>query len=190
VPTHTGLKSRFFRHSLRDRIPIDIRSLVNRSMSDLIDTRDAAKTIELGPILGDTAPHSSGTVANPNGHSANDTQNHGQSSQVGDEMTSDEKVEHGTKVIGDDTNTIPREAMEPSTSRPPSRLSPQRTRSGVETVDRREKGSSEQKGSNAMLNLPPPLPFDLKVSNLWVGVPHSGPSRFVPGSLLSSEADS
>ena len=29
---------------------------------------------------------------------------------------------------------------------------------------------------NALLNLPPPLPFDLKVSNLWVGVPHRGPS--------------
>lgn len=158
-------------------------------MSDPIDTQDAAKTIELGPILGDTAPHSSGTVANPNGHSADDTQNHGQSPQGGDEMTSDEKVEHGTRVIGDDTNTVPREAIKPSTPRQPSRLSHQRTRSGVETGDRREKGSSEQKGSNAMLNLPPPLPFDLKVSNLWVGVPHSGPSRYVSVSLFPSGTD-
>ena len=104
-------------------------------------------------------------------------------------MTSDEKVEHGTRVIGDDTNTSPREAIEPSMSRPSSHMSPQRTRSGVETLDRREKGSSEQKGSNAMLNLPPPLPFDLKVSNLWVGVPHSGPSRYVSVSLFPSGTD-
>lgn len=30
--------------------------------------------------------------------------------------------------------------------------------------------------ANALLNLPPPLPFDLRVSSLWVGVPHRGPS--------------
>lgn len=30
--------------------------------------------------------------------------------------------------------------------------------------------------ANALLNLPPPLPFDLRVSNLWVGVPARGPS--------------
>jgi len=158
-------------------------------MSDPIDAHNHVNTIELGPILGDTAPHSSGTVANPNGHSADDTHNHGQISQDGDEMTSDDKVEHGTRDIGDDTNTVPREAIEPSMSRPPSRLTPERPRSGVETVDRREKGSSEQKGSNAMLNLPPPLPFDLNVSNLWVGVPHSGPSRYVSVSLSPSGTD-
>jgi hypothetical protein len=27
-------------------------------------------------------------------------------------------------------------------------------------------------GTNALLNLPPPLPFDLAVNDLWVGVPH------------------
>lgn len=39
--------------------------------------------------------------------------------------------------------------------------------------------SAHSKGDqnvNALLNLPPPLPFDLSVSNLWVGVPHRGPS--------------
>lgn len=40
----------------------------------------------------------------------------------------------------------------------------------------KEQGSIDPHNVNALLNLPPPLPFDLKVSNLWVGVPHRGPS--------------
>lgn len=39
-----------------------------------------------------------------------------------------------------------------------------------------ETGAMDMSNVNALLNLPPPLPFDLKVSNLWVGVPHRGPS--------------
>jgi hypothetical protein len=33
-------------------------------------------------------------------------------------------------------------------------------------------GSDALPGTNALLNLPPPLPFDLAVTDLWVGVPH------------------
>lgn len=37
-------------------------------------------------------------------------------------------------------------------------------------------GGREGADTSALLNLPPPLPFDLHVSNLWVGVPNRGPS--------------
>jgi hypothetical protein len=33
-------------------------------------------------------------------------------------------------------------------------------------------GSDTLPGTSALLNLPPPLPFDLAVTDLWVGVPH------------------
>jgi hypothetical protein len=36
---------------------------------------------------------------------------------------------------------------------------------------RKEPGQLEP-AANALLNLPPPLPFNLAVTNLWVGVPH------------------
>lgn len=45
-----------------------------------------------------------------------------------------------------------------------------------ELTKERAEGQIDSRNANALLNLPPPLPFDLKVSNLWVGVPHRGPS--------------
>jgi hypothetical protein len=159
-------------------------------MSTPTDTHDAANAYELGPIIGDTGSHHSEIVAKSNDHATDDSQEHGQSSQDGNEIASDEKAGNGRRVLGDKTNSTSREANQAATPSLSPQLSPQRTRSGVETEDRREKQSSEQKGSNAMLNLPPPLPFDLKVSNLWVGVPHSGPSRYVRAARWSgSEAN-
>lgn len=64
------------------------------------------------------------------------------------------------------------------------------TRRGIEAEH--EKRDSTAVGSihgdprSALLNLPPPLPFDLQVSNLWVGVPHRGPSSYVD--LMSTTA--
>jgi hypothetical protein len=147
-------------------------------MSTPTDTHDAANTYELGPIIGDTGSHHSGTIAKSNDHAKVGSQEQGQSSKDGDEIASNEKAGNGRSVLGDETNSTSREAIqdEATNSSPSPPLSLQQTRSGVD-ADRREKQPSGQKGSNAMLNLPPPLPFDLKVSNLWVGVPHSGPSR-------------
>ena len=45
-----------------------------------------------------------------------------------------------------------------------------------QTSGEEKRGTIDIHNVNALLNLPPPLPFDLKVSNLWVGVPHRGPS--------------
>jgi hypothetical protein len=149
-------------------------------MSAPTDTQAAANNIELGPIIGETGTHPSDIIAKSTDHAANDGQEHGQSSQDGDEIASDEKTGDVSRVVGDEPKSTSGELIQAGMPSQSPHLSPQRTRSGVETVDRREKQSSEQKDSNAMLNLPPPLPFDLKVSNLWVGVPHSGPSRYVP----------
>jgi hypothetical protein len=47
----------------------------------------------------------------------------------------------------------------------------------IEAIDRadivigRNISRMEDDKDNALLNLPPPVPFDLKVENLWVGVP-------------------
>jgi hypothetical protein len=161
-------------------------------MSTSADTQDAVNTFELGPVIGDAGSHPPGTIFQSKNHTTDDSQEHGQSSQDGDEIASDEKAENASKIIGEGTKYTSHEAMQaevPSSSPSPP-LSLQRTRSGMEAADRREKQSSEQKGSNAMLNLPPPLPFDLKVPNLWVGVPHSGPSRYVRAACrLASGAD-
>ena len=183
---HKGLP---LRQSRRDCIPIDPRPFVNRSMSNPADTQ-AVNTFELGPLIGDTGPHPTGptgTISESTNQTMDDSQEPEQSSQDGDELASNENPGNGRRVLGDETNSISREAIQDdapnlSPSRP---LSLQQTRSGVD-ADRREKQSSEQKGSNAMLNLPPPLPFDLKVSNLWVGVPHSGPSRYVRAACRSA----
>jgi hypothetical protein len=148
-------------------------------MSAPTDTHEAANNIELGPIIGETVTHPSEVIAKSSDHANNDGQEQGQSSQGGDEIASDEKTGGESRVVGDKQNSTSREVIKAEIPSQSLHLSPQRTRSGVETVDRREKQSSEQKDSNAMLNLPPPLPFDLNVSNLWVGVPHSGPSRYV-----------
>jgi hypothetical protein len=146
-------------------------------MSTPTDTHNAANTFELGPVFGPTGSHPTGNISESNNYTTDDSQEHGQSSQDGNEIASDEKARNGRRVLGDETNSTSREAIRQALNSSPSPpLSLQQTRSGVD-ADRREKQSSEQKGSNAMLNLPPPLPFDLKVSNLWVGVPHSGPSR-------------
>jgi hypothetical protein len=40
-------------------------------------------------------------------------------------------------------------------------------------------GSDALPGTNALLNLPPPLPFDLAVTDLWVGVPHRATPSWV-----------
>ena len=50
----------------------------------------------------------------------------------------------------------------------------------------------EEGGHSALLNLPPPLPFDLRVDGLTVGVPLTGPHKWVPKWLRKrkkSEAD-
>ena len=50
----------------------------------------------------------------------------------------------------------------------------------------------EEGGHSALLNLPPPLPFDLRVDGLTVGVPLTGPNKWVPKWLRKrkkSEAD-
>lgn len=141
------------------------------------NTHNAADTLELGPIIGDVGSHPNETIVKPKEHATDHSQVHGQSLRDGDAIASDEKAGNAIRIVGDKANSTSREAIQPEEPSPSPRLSLQPTRSGVETADRREKQSSEQKGSNAMLNLPPPLPFDLKVSNLWVGVPHSGPSR-------------
>jgi hypothetical protein len=44
------------------------------------------------------------------------------------------------------------------------------------STSEKEAGTNARNGRSALLNLPPPLPFDLAVTNLWVGVPHRGPS--------------
>jgi hypothetical protein len=176
----------FFPHSSPDCIPIDPGSFVNRSMSTPTDTHDAVNTFELGPVIADVGSTPTGPISESNNHRTGDSQEHGQSSQDGDEIASDEKPGDGRSVVGEETNPTSREAIQAGTPSLSPQLSPQQTRSGVETEDRREKQSSEQKGSNAMLNLPPPLPFDLKVSNLWVGVPHSGPSRYVRAACRSA----
>jgi hypothetical protein len=155
-------------------------------MSTPTDIHDAANTYELGPVIGDTGSHHSGTIAKSNDHAIAGNKEQEQSSQGRFEMASEEKTGNGSRMVGDETNSTSREAIQAATPSLSPQLSPQRTRSGVETEDRREKQSSEQKGSNAMLNLPPPLPFDLKVSNLWVGVPHSGPSRYVRAACRSA----
>jgi len=149
-------------------------------MSIPADTQ-AASTFELGPVIGDTGSHPAGptgTSSESNNQTMDDSQEPEQSSQDGDELASNENAGNGRRVLGDETHPISREAIQDDApnSSPSPPLSLRQTRSGVD-ADRREKQSSEQKGSNAMLNLPPPLPFDLRVSNLWVGVPHSGPSR-------------
>ena len=141
------------------------------------NTHNTVGMFELGPAVGDAGSHPNKTIAKTNNHATDESQEQGQSFQDGDEIASDEKAGNGSRVVGDETNSTSREAMQAPEPSPSPHLSLQPTRSGVETADRREKQSSENKESNAMLNLPPPLPFDLKVSNLWVGVPHSGPSR-------------
>jgi hypothetical protein len=47
------------------------------------------------------------------------------------------------------------------------------------STSEKEAGTNARDGRSALLNLPPPLPFDLAVANLWVGVPHRGPSSQV-----------
>jgi len=158
-------------------------------MFDPADTQ-AVNTFELGPVIGDTGSHPTGptgTISESNDQTADDNQEPEQSLQGGDELASNENAGNGRRVLGDKTHPISRAAIqdEAPNSSPSPPLSLQQTRSGVD-ADRREKQSSEQKGSNAMLNLPPPLPFDLKVSNLWVGVPHSGPSRYVRAACRSA----
>jgi hypothetical protein len=157
-------------------------------MSTSADTHDAVNTFELGPVLGGAGSQAFEAIAKPNAHPTADSQEHGQISLGGDEIASDVRTGNGSRVVGDGMNSTSREAMqaEVPNSSPSPPLSLQRTRLGMEAADRREKQSSEQKGSNAMLNLPPPLPFDLKVSNLWVGVPHSGPSRYVSAACRSA----
>jgi hypothetical protein len=142
-------------------------------------TQDAVNTFELGPVIGETGKHPPESIAKSSDRATNVGQAQGQSLPGGDEIASNEKTGDESSVVGDGPNDTSRELIQAVMPSQSPRLSPQRTRSGVETVDRREKQSSERKESNAMLNLPPPLPFDLNVSNLWVGVPHSGPSRYV-----------
>jgi hypothetical protein len=156
-------------------------------MSTSNDTHDAVHTIELAPVIGDTGSHHSETVAKSNDHAIDGNREREQSLQDGDEIASDEKPGDGRSIVGEETKSTSCEEIqdEAPNSSPSPPLSLQQTRSGVD-ADRREKQSSEQKGSNAMLNLPPPLPFDLKVSNLWVGVPHSGPSRYVRAACRSA----
>lgn len=48
---------------------------------------------------------------------------------------------------------------------------------GSESIHGQTEPSHE---GNTLLNLPPPVPFHLKVHNLWVGVPHSKAPSYVP----------
>ena len=85
-------------------------------------------------------------------------------------------------VIGDATDVVKGNDVdeEKTLSRRPSQTvqandDSTSARGQTEGVQEKQIASGSRQ-SNALLSLPPPLPFDLKVSDLWVGVPHRGPS--------------
>jgi hypothetical protein len=85
------------------------------------------------------------------------------------------------EAIGDARDTVKADETEEERrlSRQPSRVSHSVVVTPpVEPAEnvQEKPGSVEPRNSSALLNLPPPLPFDLRVSDLWVGVPHRGPS--------------
>lgn len=91
-------------------------------------------------------------------------------------------VARGDSVIGDATDVVKGNDVdeEKTLSRRPSQTvqandDPTPARGQTEGIQEKQI-AAESRQSNALLNLPPPLPFDLKVSDLWVGVPHRGPS--------------
>lgn len=91
-------------------------------------------------------------------------------------------VARGESVIGDATDVVKGSDVndEKTLSRRPSQTvqaddDPAPARGQTEGVQEKQT-AADSRGSNALLNLPPPLPFDLRVSDLWVGVPHRGPS--------------
>jgi hypothetical protein len=141
------------------------------------DTHEAFRAIELGPVIADEGNHSLRSTAEPIQETLINASEAGQRPQVGEESQAVEGSEVVSEKKGLGEGPIPRGSSPIDQANPSPPLSPHRTRSPTRTVHQGEKRSSEQDNPNAMLNLPPPLPFDLKVSNLWVGVPHSGPSR-------------
>jgi hypothetical protein len=104
-----------------------------------------------------------------------------------DEDTSDQHSGHLSKepvhqpAIGDAKDTVMAEEIDDGRrlSRQTSRLSHSSPdappREPAENVQEKHV-AAEPRNASALLNLPPPLPFDLRVSDLWVGVPLRGPS--------------
>ena len=99
-----------------------------------------------------------------------------------DQQDTSLEIARGESVIGDATDVVKGNDVneEKTLSRRPSQTfqanddsAPAR---GQTEVVQEKQTAAESRGSNALLNLPPPLPFDLRVSDLWVGVPHRGPS--------------
>jgi hypothetical protein len=128
-------------------------------------THTSAQSIELGPPLIDSKAilHDTDTVEQQSGL-----------------ISEEAEAVHGA-AIGDARDVVKADGTEEERrlSRQPSRVS----HSAVDTtlLEPAEKVQEKQvavetRNSNALLNLPPPLPFDLRVSDLWVGVPHRGPS--------------
>jgi hypothetical protein len=135
--------------------------------------------VELGPVITASGAQSTGGQPIPEDDSVKEVERVEKKPLPldGEEMTSRGVTVDATPENDKEEDHHPlREASlsERPISTPPS-PNPIRSRDGVDSGN--EKRSSDQKNSNAMLNLPPPLPFDLKVSNLWVGVPHRGPTR-------------
>jgi len=138
--------------------------------------------IELGPPITHIEPHASDSHPETIAIEMDTTVGHGpkaspeisEQSAFRADMTNDASQDEGDK--GNRSSRSPSLQNESTATHQPPSLS----RSADVAFDRHEKRSpGEPAGSNAMLNLPPPLPFDLRVSNLWVGVPQSGPSRWV-----------
>jgi len=138
--------------------------------------------IELVPPITHIEPHASDSHPETTsiemdttvGHEPKASPENPEQSAFRADMTNDASQDEGDK--GDRLSRSPSlRNQSVATHQPPSL-----PRSADVAFDRHEKRSpGEPAGSNAMLNLPPPLPFDLRVSNLWVGVPQSGPSRWV-----------
>ena len=92
------------------------------------------------------------------------------------------EVARGESVIGDATDVVKGNDVdeEKTLSRRPSQTvqanDDPAPASGQTDGVQEKQTAAESRQSNALLNLPPPLPFDLRVSDLWVGVPHRGAS--------------
>jgi hypothetical protein len=141
---------------------LDVISETTEPMSASASPESVMRTASYGQHDEDTG-HQDGQSSQKHTHSMDIIREHSEMSLAADYPTAptdglSKVISHSSKVEEKPTARSHQLAEE-------SHLTPNKE---AETNTRNDR--------SALLNLPPPLPFDLAVSNLWVGVPHRGPS--------------
>lgn len=145
-----------------------------------VDTHNQAQAIELGPPITDQGMQASSDHPKTDAIEMSTTNDHEQKALPAsvEQMASRSVTTQRNPETEQEKESLPSHSTslpDRSSPTPPPIGSPRSADAALDRHEKRSSGAHAQ--SNAMLKLPPPLPFDLRVSKLWVGVPQSGPSR-------------